>query len=148
MKEAKEKANKSSQNPSRKADHEVTSSAGSSPEGKIKIAAKQAEQITDKPKNEAISENVEGTRAENRFKDLPSKDSESSGFVTSLSGVKTSNAQVGKVKEKTEAKEPATNSQNKSFSSGKDVQEASKKQRAANDPREIARKGKKDDELD
>jgi hypothetical protein len=55
---------------------------------------------------------------------------------------------VGKVKEKTEAKEPATNSQNKSFSSGKDVQEASKKQRAANDPREIARKGKKDDELD
>lgn len=147
-KEAKEKTNKSSQHPSRKADHEVTSGAGSSPEDKIKIAAKQPEQITDTPKNEAISENIEGTRAENRFKDLPSKDSESSGFVTSLSGVKTSNAQVGKVKEKTEAKEPATNSQNKSFSSGKDVQEASKKQRAANDPREIARKGKKDDELD
>lgn len=145
--EAKENTDKSSQNPERKDDHEVSQSVGGSPEDNIKIAPKQPEQITEKLKNVAISENLERTQSEKSSTDLTSKGSESSGFVTSLPGVKTSPAQVIKVKEKTGAKEPATKSQSNSFSSEKDVQEAFKKQRAANDPREIARKEKEEDKL-
>lgn len=145
--EAKEKTNTSSKNPIPKGDHGVTPSADSSPEDNKQIATTQSEQTTDRPENAAVSEHLEGTNTKRAPKALTTTVKESSGFVTSLEASKTSPDPVSTMKEKVKMQESATNPQNNSYSPAKGVQDVSKKQRASNDPREIARKEKEGDGL-
>jgi hypothetical protein len=145
--EAKENTAKPSRDPRAKDDHRVNSSADKGSEDNKNLAATQSEEPTDRSEDAKNSDHIKDTTAERSSKDLHSKDRESSGFVTSLSAVQTAPTSARTIKEKTEIEEPATNSQDNSNSSEKDVQGASKKQRAANDPREIARRAKEGEKL-
>tara|TARA_Y100000385_G_scaffold126557_1_gene131619 strand:- start:4175 stop:6775 length:2601 start_codon:yes stop_codon:yes gene_type:complete len=145
--EAKENTAKPSRNPRSKDDPRASSSADTSSENNKNIAATQSEEPTDRSKNAKDSDHMKDTGAQRSSKDLRSKDKESLGFVTSLSAAQTAPTPASTTKEKTEIKGPATNSKNDSNSSMKGAQGMSKKQRAANDPREIARRAKEGEKL-
>jgi hypothetical protein len=125
----------------------VTSSADKSSEDNKNLAATQSEEPTDRSEDAQGSNHIKNTTADRSSKDLQSKDRESSDFVTSLSAAQTAPTSARTIKEKTGIEEPATKSQDNSSSSEKDVQGTSKKQRAANDPREIARRAKEGEKL-
>ena len=144
---AKENTAKPSRDPRAKDDHRVTSSADKSSEDNKNLAVTQSEEPTDRSEDAKGSNHIKNTTADRSSKDLQSKDRESSDFVTSLSAAQTAPTSARTIKEKTEIEEPATKSQDNSSSSEKDVQGTSKKQRAANDPREIARRAKEGEKL-
>ena len=144
-KDAKESSYKSSQSSQSKTAQKESESARSDAEQFKKPAEISPDHKKEVFESEAVGKKSEGTQLENNHNELPSKNTEPSLSDTSQATPVISPESFEKKEEYAASKESATNIQNNPNASDNEAESAPAKQRAANDPREIARRKKEAD---